>query len=137
MRWESAAPVTQAFARLGELGEHSVVAFQAQTPRLPADRYVITVKLEDPGRAGFEPFAVTPAGKPVLHATLKTRSGTVAPVEIEFTGTGANSAVHFFFPRTVDGVFLLGPGRDSAEFSLRGVSFEVRSKFALAPEFLR
>lgn len=136
VRWESAEPVAGAFARLEELGERAVVAYQAETPRLPADRYVITVKLEQPGRAGFEPFAIAPAGKPVLHATLKTSHRTVAPLEIEFTGTGASSAVHFFFPRSVDGAPLLGVGHQTAEFSLRGTGFAVRSKFGLDSEFL-
>ncbi|HKV60752.1 MAG TPA: hypothetical protein VJO16_02475 [Candidatus Acidoferrum sp.] len=136
VRWESAAPVNQAFARLEQLGERALVAFQAQAPRAPTDRYVITVKLEQPGFAAFEPFAVTPAGSPELHATLKTRRGTVAPLEIEFTGTGTSSAVHFLFPRTLDGAPLLGPERDSAEFTLRGAGFTVHSKFALDPEFL-
>jgi hypothetical protein len=137
VRWESAGPVTQAFARLGEFGERAAAEFQAPPTRLPEDRYVITVKVEQPGRAHFEPFTVTPAGKPVLRAWLKTRSGTVAPLEVEFTGTGANSAAHFFFPRTLDGAPLLGPGHESAEFSLTGVGFAVHSKFTLEPEFLR
>jgi hypothetical protein len=136
VRWESAVPVNQAFTRLEELGEHALAAFQAQAPRLPADRYVITVKVEQPGFVGFEPFAVTPARSPDLRATLKARRGTVAPLEIEFTGTGTNSAVHFFFPRTVDGTPLLGPGRDTAEFALRGAGFAVHSKFRLDPDFL-
>jgi hypothetical protein len=136
VRWESAAPVNQAFARLEELGERALAAFEAQAPRLPADRYVITVKLEQPGFVGFEPFAVTPAGSPDLRATLKTRSGTVAPLEIEFTGTGTSSSVHFFFPRTLDGAPLLGPGLDAAEFTLRGASFAVHCKFTLDPQFL-
>jgi hypothetical protein len=136
VRWESATPVIQAFARLAELGERAVVEFQAQAPRLPEERYVITVKLEQAGRAGFEPFTVTTAAKPVLRATLKTRSGTVAPLEVEFTGTGTSASVHCFFPRTLDGAPLLGPGRDSAEFSLQGAGFAVRSKFTLDPEFL-
>jgi len=136
VRWESATPVTQAFARLEELGERAAAAFQAQAPRLPADRYVITVKLEQPGRAGFEPFAVTPAGKPILRATLKTRRGIVAPLEVEFTGAGTSSSVHFFFPQSIDGASLLGPGRDSAEFTLQGAGFAVHSKFTLEPEFL-
>jgi hypothetical protein len=137
VRWESAAPVTQAFARLQELGERAAAVFQAPAPRLPADRYVITVKVEQPGRAGFEPFAVTPGGKPVLRATLKIRRGTVAPLEVEFTGAGTNSSVHLFFPRTLDGPPLLGPGRDSVDFSLQGVGFAVHSKFTLDPEFLQ
>jgi hypothetical protein len=137
VRWESATPVTQAFARLADLGERALVEFQAQAPRLPDELYVITVKLEQAGRAGFEPFTVTTAGKPVLRATLKTRRGTVAPLEVEFTGTGTSASVHFFFPRTLDGAPLLGPERDSAEFTLSGVSFSVRSKFTLDPEFLQ
>jgi hypothetical protein len=136
VRWESAVPVNQAFRRLEELGERALAAFQAQAPRLPADRYVITVKLEQPGFVGFEPFAVTPAGSPDLRATLKTRRGTVAPLEIEFTGTGTSSSVHFFFPRTLDGAPVLGPERGSAEFTLWGASFAVHSKFALDPQFL-
>jgi hypothetical protein len=137
VRWESAAPVAQAFARLEELGEGEAATFQGPTPRLPADRYVITVKLEHPGRKDFEPFAVTPTGKPVLVATLKTRRGIVAPLEVEFTGAGASSSVHYFFPRTLDSAPLLGPGGDWAEFTLVGAGFTVHSKFKLAAEFLR
>jgi hypothetical protein len=136
VRWESAVPVNQAFARLEELGERALTTFQAPAPRLPADRYVITVKLEQPGFAGFEPFAVTPAGSPDLRAALKTRRGTVAPLEIEFSGTGTSSSVHLFFPRTVDGAPLLGPGLDAAEFALQGAGFAVHSKFRLDPEFI-
>ena len=136
VRWESAAPVKQAFARLEELGERALAAFQAQAPRLPADRYVITVKLDPPGFVGFEPFAVTPPGSPDLRATLKTRRGIVAPLEIEFTGTGTSSSVHFYFPRTLEGTPLLGPGIDAAEFTMRGAGFAVHSKFKLDPEFL-
>jgi len=137
VRWESAFPVKQAFARLEELGEHALAMFEAQAPRLPVDRYVITVKLDQPGFVGFEPFAATPRGNPDLRATLKTRRGTVAPLEIEFTGTGTSSSVHFFFPRVLDGAPLLGPGLDTAEFALRGAGFAVQSKFRLDPEVLQ
>src|SRR5690349_8862442 len=91
VRWESATPVAQAFARLAELGERPAAAFQAPPPRLPADRYVVTAVLERPGGKGFDPFAVTPAGKPVLVGKLKTRRGIVVPLEVEFTGVGASS----------------------------------------------
>ena len=137
VRWESAAPVAQAFVRLEELGEKSAAEFQAPTPRLPANRFVITVKLEQAGRKGFEPFAVTPTGKPVLVARLKSSRGTVTPLEVEFTGIGATAAVHFFFPRSIDGAPLLSPGRDWAEFTLLGAGFTIHSKFTLDPEFLR
>ena len=136
VRWESADPVTLAFARLQELGERAAAEFQAPAPRLPMDRYVITVKLEQPGHTGFEPFLVTLAGKPLLRATLKTRRGTVTPLEVEFTGTGTSSSVHFFFPRTLDGALLLGPGRNSADFNLQGDGFAMHSKFTLDLAFL-
>ena len=135
VRWESAIPVNQAFARLEELGERALAVFQAPAPRLPADRYVITVKLDQPGFVGFEPFAVTPGRSPYLRAVLKTSRGTVTPLEIEFSGTGTSSAVHFFFPRTLDGAPLLSAGRDTAEFDLRGAGFAAHSKFTLDPEF--
>ena len=137
VRWESATPVAQAFARLEELGEGGVATFQGPPPRLPVDRYVITVKLEHAGRKDFDPFAVTPAGKPVLVASLKTRCGIVAPLEVEFTGAGTSSSVHYFFPRTLDGAPLLGLGRDWAEFTLVGAGFAVHSKFTLDHKFLR
>lgn len=137
VRWESVTPVTQAFARLEELGERSLIAFQAQAPRVPADRYVVTVKLEQPGFTGFDPFTVTSAGEPDLRATLKTRTGTVTPLEIEFTGAGANSSVHFFFPRTLNRVPLLGSGTDSADFYMEGIGFAVHSKFTLDSELLQ
>jgi hypothetical protein len=136
VRWESAAPVNQAFMRLEELGERTLAAFLAQAPRIPGNRYVITVKLDQPGFAGFEPFAATPARTPNLRATLKTRRGIVAPLEIEFTGTGTSAAVHFYFSRTLEGSPLLGPGIDTAEFTMRGAGFAVFSKFRLDPEFL-
>ena len=136
VRWESAAPVAQAFARLEELGEGPAAGFQAPSPRLPADRYVITVKVEEAGRKGFEPFTVTQASKPVFVATLKTRRGIVAPLEVEFTGAGASSSVHYFFPRTLDGAPLLGPGRDWVEFTLLAAGFAVHTKFTFDPEFL-
>jgi hypothetical protein len=71
-----------------------------------------------------------------LRATLKTRHGIVVPLEMEFTGTGTSSSVHFYFPRTLDGAPLLGPGFYTAEFALRGAGFAVHSKFTLDPEFL-
>lgn len=137
VRWESAAPVSQAFTRLAELGERQLAAFQAQAPRVPADRYVITVRVDHPGFAGFEPFAVLSGKNPNLRATLKTRHGSVAPAEVEFSGTGVSAAVHFYFPRSVDGGPLLGTGRDTAEFEMHGAGFGVHSKFTLDSEFLR
>lgn len=136
VRWESATPIALAFARLEELGEGGTATFQCPPPRLPPDRYVITVRLEHPAWKGFELFAVPPAGKPVLVATLKTRRGIVAPREVEFTGIGATSSAHYYFPRTLDGAPLLAPARDWAEFTLLGVGFTVHSKFTLEPDSL-
>lgn len=137
LRWESAVPVAQAFTRLHEIGERAVIEFQAQSPRLPPDRYVITAKLEQAGLVGFDPFAMTTAGNPVLHATLKTRQGTVSPLEVEFTGKGTGASVHFFFPRSINGTPLLGPGRGSADFNLQGAGFAVHAKFSLDSESIQ
>ena len=128
--------MNEAFTRLEELGERPLAAFMAQAPRLPGDRFVITVKLDQPGFAGFEPFAATPTRTPNFRATLKTRRGIVAPLETEFTGTGTSASVHFYFPRTLDGAPLLSLGPDAAEFSMHGAGFAVYSKFRLDPEFL-
>ena len=50
IRLESAAPVAAAFQRLKELRLESMAKFQAPPPRLPADRYVITVNNHPAGR---------------------------------------------------------------------------------------
>src|SRR5207245_9588392 len=119
-----------------ERGELGAGPIKGPTPRHREDQDVMTVKLEHPGRKDLEPFAVTRASKPVLVATLKSCRGIVAPLEVEFTGAGTSSSVHYFFPRTLDGAPLLGPGGDWAEFTLVGAGFAVRSKFKLDPEFL-
>lgn len=137
VRWESAAPVAQAFTRLHEVGERAVLEFQGQSPRLPADRYVITAKLDQSGLVGFDPFSPTTKGNPVLRATLKTRQGSVSPLETEFTGVGTGAAMHFFFPRSVNGAPLLASGRNSADFDLQGSGFAVHAKFALDLEMVQ
>jgi len=133
--WQSEM-VTRAFRRLHELGERAVAAFYAEPPRVPADRFVITVKLEQPGRLRFSPLAVSQAGEPPLRASLKTEQGVVAPIETEFTGVGANSAVHFFFPRTLNGKALLDTDVKLAEFSLQGRGFALRTRFKVNPVFI-
>jgi hypothetical protein len=130
IRWESATPVMDAFARLEQLGEHKTASFQAPAVRHPADRYVVTVKLENPGLKGFDPFTVT-TGEPLLLTTLKSRHGLVKPVEVEFSGVGVSSAVHLFFPRSVEGVPLFSGRRDWAEFQLVGQGFAARCRFVL------
>src|SRR5207244_12627990 len=89
-----------------------------------------------PGGPGCALLVVTPAGTRVLVAKLKTRGGVVVPLEVEFTGVGASSSVHYSFPRMMDAAPLLGPGRDWAEFTLLGAGFVVHCKFKLDPEFL-
>lgn len=133
--WQSLR-VSQAFARLHQLGEGAVIQFQAEPPRVPADRFVISVKLEQPGRIRFSPLSVTPDGAPSLRALLKTEQGAVTPLETEFTGVGANSAVHFFFPRTLNGTALLGPQSRLADFTLAGPGFAVHAKFKIDAQFL-
>jgi hypothetical protein len=137
VRWESAAPVMQAFARLQELDAKAAAEYQAHPPRLPADRYVVTVKMVQGGKQMIDPFAARPDDKPGWKATLKTRRGVVEAKETEYSGAGAGASIHFFFPRTVDGALLLGPGREQVEFVLQGWRFKIKSKFTLDPELLQ
>ena len=88
VRWESATPVIQAFARLTELGERSVVEFQAQAPRVPAERYVITVKLEQTGSLNFEPFAVTPGGNPTCVPPSRRAAGPLPRLKLNSSERG-------------------------------------------------
>jgi len=137
VRWESAAPVMQAFARLQELDAKAAAEYQAHPPRLPADRYVVTVKMVQSGKQIIDPFAARPDNKPSWKATLKTRRGVIEAKETEYSGAGASASIHFFFPRELDGAPLLGTEREQVEFVLQGEHFTVKSKFNLDPEFLR
>lgn len=137
VRWESATPVIQAFARLQELEAKAAAEYQAHPPRLPADRYVVTVKMVQSGKQTIDPFAVGPEKKPEWRAMLKTRRGLLEAKESENSGTGAGTSIHFFFPREVDGAPLFGPGREQVEFILQGTRLTIKSKFTLDPEFLR
>lgn len=135
VRWESAGPVADAFARLEELGEQVSARFQSPPPVLPDDRYVITVKTTRPPRGVPDPLARADAGELLENARLKTRPGSYAPLEVARSGMGASAAVHFFFPRTVEGQPLFERGQ--VEFRYQGGRFTLKSKFRLEPEAIR
>jgi hypothetical protein len=137
VRWESAAPVMQAFARLQELDAKAAAEYQAHPPRLPADRYVVTVKMVQSGKQTIDPFAEQAEKKTEWKALLKTRRGVLEAKETEYSGAGAGASIHFFFPRVVDGAPLLGSESERVEFILQGAHLTVKSKFTLDPEFLR
>lgn len=137
VRWESAAPVAQAFARLEELDEHASANFQSPPPRLPADRYVITVKVTEPPALGRDLFAGLNARQLRQRARLKTPRGTVAPLEVERSGLGANAAVHFFFPRIYQGAPLLRSQRETVVFRLESRRMALTSKFTLELPWVR
>ncbi len=136
IRWESAGPVKQAFARLAELDAKAAAEYQSPPPRMPADQYVVTVKMVQSGKFTVDPFAPGPEGKPGWQATLKTSRGAIPAVKTEYSGAGASAAVHFFFPRTVGGAPLLGPRREQVEFILKGPKLTIKSRFTLEPELL-
>jgi hypothetical protein len=137
VRWESAAPVIKAFARLQDLNAKAAAEYQAPSPRLPADRYVVTVKMVQAGRQTIDPFVARPEGQPSWKGFLKTQRGIVEAKEQEYTGAGAAASIHFFFPRMVNEEPVLGPGREQVEFVLRGTQLTIKSKFTLDPEILR
>ncbi len=137
IRWESAAPVEQAFARLAELELRPAIAYFSPPPRLPADRYVVTLKALRPPRGTADPFATHADTAEKLGGRLKTNRGTFAPLETERTGVGAAAAVHFFFPRAQDGKPILAVPHDTAEFFFEGLYVTLKCKFSLDAESLR
>ena len=146
VRWESSAPIEDAFARLAELGERATAQYLSMPPRLPADRYVVTLKaLEKSLTAGSHPGTMPPnpigpieddsAGP---RARLVVENLGVAPVESERSGVGAAEAVHFYFPRQVDGAPLIRMDRATrVTFEFRGQQFSIKTHFSLTPEILR
>jgi hypothetical protein len=133
VRWESALPIKQAWVRLKELGELAMAHFQAPTPRLPEDRYVVTVKTTRPPDPEPDIFLGLTEEDLRGRAQLKTPAGIVHPLEAERSGVGAAAAIHFFFPRLVEGQPLFRPGRQTAEFSFECRHAVLRSKFTIEP----
>lgn len=131
MRWESATPVEQAFARLAELGERAAIVYFSPPPRLPADRYVITVKALRPPSDVTDPLALREESAEKQRVRLKTSRGIFFPLESERAGVGAGAAVHFFFPRERDGKPVLAAPRDTAEFVFEGLHVTLKGKFSL------
>ncbi|HMD32289.1 MAG TPA: hypothetical protein VKG84_10295, partial [Candidatus Acidoferrales bacterium] len=111
VRWESSAAVEEAFAHLSELGERATAQYLSAPPRLPADRYVVTLKaLEKVGPVG-QPHGAMPVN-PIgsldsdalgPRARLLVGNLIVPAAESERAGVGAAEAVHFFFPREFNG----------------------------------
>ena len=148
VRWESSAPVEEAFAHLTEIGERATAQYLSVPPRLPADRYVVTLKALErpigPGQARGS-LPVNPIGsleKDAIgpRARLVVGNVIVPAAESERAGVGAGEAAHFFFPREVNGVPLIPAGnaaRVSASFEFRGQRFSVKTRFNLDPQAMR
>ena len=136
VRWESATPVKQAFARLAMLDAKAAAEYQSPPPRMPADEYVVTVKMVESSQPIVDPFAAGPGGKADWKAMLKTSRRSIPASRTEYSGTGAGAAIHFYFPRMIGESPLLGPRREQVEFILKGSKFTIKSKFMLDPELL-
>jgi hypothetical protein len=137
LRWETARPVQAAFARLRELDQGASAEFHAPAPRLPEDRYVVTVKMTRPSRQIPDLFARMSRGELRKRARLKTRSGETEAVEVERSGQGAAAAVHFLFPREANGQPLLPAGKEKVEFEFRGRYLDLKTKFEIHPDDIR
>jgi len=137
VRWESAQPVQDAFARLVELGEELGAEFQSPPSSWPQDRYVVTVKPVRPPQVGREPFELLGDRRLREAARLKTYRGEVEAVEAAHSGMGANAAVHFYFPRTDGGKPIVDPGGERVEFKLDLRHITLKAKFRLEPEWVR
>ncbi len=137
VRWESAGPVTEAFARLRELGMETSAEFQSPPPALPADRFVITVKTLEPPHSGRDLLEGVEVAEFHKRTRLRTRRGEVAPTEIVRSGVGANAAVHFLFPRERDGQPLLRAPSEVVEFVFKAERLTLKQKFHVEREWLR
>ncbi|MBI2955935.1 MAG: hypothetical protein HYY26_01350 [Acidobacteria bacterium] len=139
LRWESAEAVAAAFERLRELGANASAEFQSPPPRVPDDRYVVTVKTTKPRRgvAGEDAFSGMNEEELRARAELRVRRTRVPALEAERTGVGASAAVHFYFPRAVGGKPLLGEGGQEVEFRFEGMGLTLKNKFRVEPVALR
>ncbi len=145
IRWESSAPIEDAFARLAELGERATAQYLSMPPRLPADRFVITIKAlekavpigSQPGSMPLDPFGSLDNDAAGPRARLIVGNVGVLPLESERSGVGASDALHFYFPRQVKGVPLIPPGGASrVTFEFRGQRFSVKTHFTLTSDML-
>jgi hypothetical protein len=146
VRWESSAPIEEAFTRLSELGERATAQYLSMPPRLPADRYVVTLKALEkaaptgrpPGAMPLDPIGSLENDAAGPRARLEVGNLTVVPAEAERSGVGASEAAHFYFPRLVDGAPLFPPDRPSrVTFEFRGQLFSIKTRFTLTPDMLR
>lgn len=137
IRWECARPVVEAFARLRELGMETSAEFQSPPPSLPADRYVITVKTTEPPRDGLDLVEGMTPGELLTRTRLKTERAEVAPAEVRRSGVGANAAVHFFFPREVEGKPLLASASQAVEFILATEKATLKQRFRVERKWVR
>jgi hypothetical protein len=146
VRWESSAPIADAFAHLSEIGERATAQYLSIPPRLPADRYVVTLKALDKAGPVGQPRGSMPAdpigsldGDATGPRARLIVGGVVVPAaETERAGVGAAEAAHFFFPREVNGVPVIPPNRPvRVVFEFRGQRFSVATHFSLDPETLR
>jgi len=146
IRWESCALVEDAFAHLAELGEKATAEYLSAPTRLPADRYVVTLKAlqksapvgQPPGSMSLDPIGSLENDAAGPRARLLVGNLVIPASETERSGVGAAEAVHFFFPRAVDGAPVILDDRESRViFEFRGARFSVRTRFALPPAMLR
>jgi hypothetical protein len=139
VRWESARPVADAFARLAALGETEVARRLAAPMHLPEDRYVVTVFMMRPPRGGPVGYDSRDLLDDLDDAELLQRTWLeiqgrrAEPLEVERTRVGAIEALHFFFSRSPGGrpFFAEEDGKAEVEFGLRGRMFTLRTRFRL------
>ena len=64
VRWESSAPIEDAFARLAELGERATAQYLSMPPRLPADCHPPRIRGADLSRARRRPWRCDRSPRP-------------------------------------------------------------------------
>lgn len=133
VRWNSAWPVATAFARLRQLGGAASADYQSPPSRLPDNLYAVTVRIQE-RRAGYPIlFHRLEPRKLLRGASLRTIHSTVQAVEAELSGPGVEAAVHFYFPRAIEGRPLLNGDEKTVEFIFNRDGLRLRTKFKLPP----
>lgn len=132
VRWSSAKIVQQAFEALTE--NPALRDIHSAPPELPADQYVVTVRVDRPPIRPVESLLEALTRQALLQGAELRTSGKLQmkPDRILRHGLGAGAAVSFLFPRELNGERTLSPQTQWAEFRFddgRGGKLKARFDF--------
>lgn len=134
VRWSSAATLQHAWRRLRQLGAQALVQLHVPPPIVPADYYVVTVRIaQPPAPPATHLFYGLPESQVIAGAQLRTnRKVSIKPARAVPVGLGSGKAVCFFFPRQQNGQRTVPLDAKWVEFVFKGASGDtLKTKFKL------